>query len=336
MARRVLLVARIMTTSNRLPASELAPMVAVDPRASLAALVFDWAVIGVSIAAAVLAAHPAVSLLAIVVIGARQHALLIMMHEAAHLGLFRRRRVNDLVSDLLLAWPLFVSTQAYRDNHNRHHRHLNSPEDPDWVRYRDASAREGAEWRFPMSRTRLAGLFLGDALGLRTVQQLRKILLFSGAGPQRSAARRGTARRGTALRVGYYVALAAGLTLVSGWSTYLLYWIVPSLTSLKVLLRLRLIAEHILPDGVDGTRTTRTGWLARFFIAPHHIGLHYEHHAYPAVRFHQLPKLHARLSEVGYPRDAHLSPSYGAVLREVTNSTAGREDVSSPRAAVDG
>ena len=286
-----------MKTSPRLPAHTLAPLIEIDARASAAAIVFDWTVILLAMATAVWAAHPLVSVVAIVVIGARQHALLILMHEAAHLGLFRSRRVNEWVSDALLAWPLFVSTATYRDNHNRHHRHLNQETDPDWKRYRDPSALEHDEWRFPMSRGRLAWLLVSDALGLRTLQQVRKLLLFSGA--RSSSDKRPRGPRGP--RVAYYLVIAAALTAVSGWQVFLLYWIVPTLTSLKVLLRLRLIAEHMLPDGVDGTRTTITGALGRFFIAPHNIGYHLEHHTYPGVRFHQLPTLHALAREAGLP-----------------------------------
>jgi len=51
---------------------------------------------------------PLMYLLAIAIIGARQHALLILMHDGVHYRLFRNRRLNDCVSELL-AWPHLVA-----------------------------------------------------------------------------------------------------------------------------------------------------------------------------------------------------------------------------------
>src|SRR5262245_38251828 len=55
-----------------------------------------------------------VTLVAIVLIGAGQHQLTGLSHEASHHILFRNRRLNDLASDWLCMFPLFSSTQHYR------------------------------------------------------------------------------------------------------------------------------------------------------------------------------------------------------------------------------
>ncbi len=73
-----------------------------------------------------------VTLLAIVLIGAGQHQLTALAHEAAHHILFKNRYVNDLVSDWLCMFPLFSATQHYRLQHLAHHQFVNDPErDPD-------------------------------------------------------------------------------------------------------------------------------------------------------------------------------------------------------------
>src|SRR5258708_26392133 len=51
-----------------------------------------------------------VTILAIVLIGARQHQLTGLSHEASHHILFRNRFSNYLVSDMLFLFPLFSST----------------------------------------------------------------------------------------------------------------------------------------------------------------------------------------------------------------------------------
>lgn len=73
-----------------------------------------------------------VAFVAIVLIGAGQHQLTALAHEAAHHTLFRHRFANDLCSDWLCMFPLYSSTQHYRLQHLAHHQFVNDPErDPD-------------------------------------------------------------------------------------------------------------------------------------------------------------------------------------------------------------
>src|SRR5438132_3861623 len=52
-----------------------------------------------------------VTIVAIVLIGAGQHQLTALAHEAAHHILFKNRYINDLVSDWLCMFPLYSATQ---------------------------------------------------------------------------------------------------------------------------------------------------------------------------------------------------------------------------------
>jgi fatty acid desaturase len=73
-----------------------------------------------------------VALLAILFIGAGQHQLSGLAHEAVHHILFRNRYLNDVVSDWLCMFPLFSSTHHYRLQHLAHHQFVNDPQrDPD-------------------------------------------------------------------------------------------------------------------------------------------------------------------------------------------------------------
>jgi fatty acid desaturase len=73
-----------------------------------------------------------VTLAAIVLVGAGQHQLTGLAHEASHHILFRSRYINDLVSDWLCMYPLYSSTQHYRLQHLAHHQFVNDPHrDPD-------------------------------------------------------------------------------------------------------------------------------------------------------------------------------------------------------------
>ncbi len=73
-----------------------------------------------------------VTLIAIVLIGAGQHQLTGLAHEASHHILLKNRFWNDFVSDWFCMFPLFSSTQHYRLQHIAHHQFVNDPDrDPD-------------------------------------------------------------------------------------------------------------------------------------------------------------------------------------------------------------
>lgn len=73
-----------------------------------------------------------VTLLAIVLVGAGQHQLTGLAHEASHHILFKNRLINDLASDWLCMFPMYSCTQHYRLQHLAHHQFVNDPDrDPD-------------------------------------------------------------------------------------------------------------------------------------------------------------------------------------------------------------
>ncbi len=309
----------------RIDPAALRVMMRVDARASLAAIAFDWGTIATAIAFAERVSHPLAYLAAVVVIGARQHGLGVMMHEGAHLGLHKRRPLNDLIGELLAAWPLFISMRGYRAHHNEHHRHLNSERDPDF-RYRteeDGSPRD--EFQFPMPPGRLALLLIKDLIGLglaRMLGTLRRIVASEG-GEKTTRERSPSDRALDRTRLVFYAALVTILTVTGGWRGFALYWLVPLFTWMSMVTRLRGIAEHWGISGRVGTRTTLVSWLEGFLLAPHNIGFHADHHMFPAVRFYALPELHRVLAGRGvFSAKGRLRRTHGylGVFRECTRS----------------
>src|SRR5215831_9032629 len=70
--------------------------------------------------------------LAVILVGAGQHQLSGLSHEAVHHILFKNGYLNDLVSDWFCMFPLFSSTHHYRLQHLAHHQFVNDPQrDPD-------------------------------------------------------------------------------------------------------------------------------------------------------------------------------------------------------------
>ena len=69
---------------------------------------------------------------AIVLVGALQHHLANLAHEAVHHTLFKNRYLNDLASEWLCSFPMFSSTFHYGLHHLAHHQFVNDPvRDPD-------------------------------------------------------------------------------------------------------------------------------------------------------------------------------------------------------------
>ncbi|MEQ8823704.1 MAG: fatty acid desaturase [Filomicrobium sp.] len=85
---------------------------------------------------------------AILIIGASQHQLGGIIHEGTHYILFSDRKLNELVSDWLAAFPIYTSTYAFRLHHLSHHQFVNDPKrDPNFDQ-----AHESGHWLdFPIA-----------------------------------------------------------------------------------------------------------------------------------------------------------------------------------------
>lgn len=294
----------------RLPTALIRELSAIDPLRSTLAIAVEW--VGIIGAMVLYQRLGNLWLLPLFVmwIGARQHALGILMHEGAHYHLYRNRQVNAVVSELLIAWPLFITTRAYRGSHFAHHRHVNTDKDPDLLR------KQNREWEFPKSWRALAAILLRDVSGLNTHQQLLEATDLSDAkeaGPE-------TRDWYGPARGLYYLAALAAITYFHVWPLFLLLWLLPLLTWLKMILRIRSIAEHFAIENdhvYTRTRTVLPSWFERIFVAPRQINYHLEHHLYPSVPFYALPALHAELMKDGqYRATAHVTATYWGVLRE--------------------
>jgi fatty acid desaturase len=297
----------------RLDPAVLKQLSQLRPLVSSAHIVLEWSLV---LAAAFVCWnfwHPALYLLTVAFIGARQHALIVLAHEAAHWRLFRKRALNDWVGELFLAWPfVFVSMQAYRRNHLPHHRHINTEQDPDWVR------KQTREWQFPMSRWELARLLILDVLGVG----FAKFIVVAIRMPRSATADTGQGRAFKIGRLAFLLATATAISVLQLWTPFLLFWVVPYITWMQLCFHVRSIAEHFAIQsrtGVYQTRTVMLTWLERVFVLPKNANYHLEHHLFPSVPFYRLPELHRQLmSQPSYRDSAHITHGYFGVLRECT------------------
>ena len=104
---------------------------------------------------------------------------------------------------------------------------------------------------------------------------------------------------------------------------YLGLWLMPWLTSWRVINRLRAIAEHggmeRSPDRRRTTHHVRQSWLARFWIVPFNTGWHLAHHVDPGVPFRKLPALHRLLVDSGWVVPDLEYPNYRTLWRKLAS-----------------
>ena len=100
---------------------------------------------------------------------------------------------------------------------------------------------------------------------------------------------------------------------------YLGLWLVPWLTSWRVVNRLRSIAEHggmiRSDDRRETTHHVQQGWLPRFWMVPFNTGWHLAHHVDMGVPFQHLPQLHHELVAAGWVVPDLEYPNYRTLWR---------------------
>jgi fatty acid desaturase len=276
-------------------------------------LLVTWGLIAGSLGSVVIT--PWALIPALFVIGGRQLALAILMHEAAHRTLFRSRWLNDWVGDGLAAYFVFLSVEIYRPIHYAHHAHAGTERDPD----RALAAGYPAG---PASMRRKILRDLSGVVGVRRAVATARFLW--------SAARHGGRTQGTWVEpavarralVGFLAAqgaLVAGLTALGHPELYLV-WAVAWLTTFSLAMRLRSIAEHaMMEEGRDpilNTRTVEARWWERWLVAPHRVNYHLEHHLMMTVPHHQLPRFHRLLRDRGQLAEATVVRGYPRVWRQ--------------------
>ncbi len=294
----------VMSERNRrIDPRELKRLSILQPWKSLAAIAADWAIIVAAIAVSEYAGNAFVYLLSVLVIAGRMHALGCLVHEAAHYRIIKARRLSDWMSDLLLAWPMLATVDGYRQNHLAHHQHANTDDDPDWT-----AKRGMAQFTFPQKVARGLVQLLGYLVAVNSIRDMVHMA-------KRMSKNDRSTRGYKLLRLGFYVAAAAIITLAGIWREFALYWLVPFFTVFCLFLYVRSVAEHFgsmdYTDELTSSRTVYPHAWEKLFFAPHNINYHLEHHLYPGVPFYNLPELHAILMRnKAYADRAHITRGY--------------------------
>ena len=240
-------------------------------------------------------------------------------HETVHGTAFKNKRGNQIAASLAGLAHLYPSS-IFRELHFMHHRHTHIPGlDPEI----SLGNQPGPAilqnppiylvWLtgFPLLSFKIMMLIFG-ALGM---PEFARSKLYPFINPKR---RRMIAME--SILVLGFTAMLIGLALFvhAGFWGYLLGQVVG-----HCLLSTYLVMEHNgLPhegDILDKTRSIQVGKWVKFLMW--NMPYHAEHHAYPAVPFHQLPQLHLELqNELKHKSDSPAAFHWQALKRFVTDS----------------
>ncbi|MGE0821034.1 MAG: fatty acid desaturase family protein [Candidatus Binatia bacterium] len=279
---------------------------------SLYHLLEVWLIVGLAVYCSVVVLPPtssvgggALYLLVVAIIASRQHALMVLTHEAIHKRLARPFWLNDWIARFVAAFPIFISLSKWRFIHLYHHQYTHTAADPDRAIY----------GRYPLTRTKFFRVLVRDTCGLNVIATLKYFIdiPFLGKGFNRrflgkereSQYQRTADMRAFALFWITVVGIGVAVGGTRSVGLFVCYWLVPYCTITQILFRIRGAIEHgSVPNPGDSYRQTRTYLInpvCSFFFSPKKVNYHLEHHLYPSVPFYNLPRLHKLLQREIYP-----------------------------------
>lgn len=222
-------------------------------------------------------------------------------HECIHQTAFQSPWLSKAVN-WLLGLVVFYPPQYFRFWHLTHHRFTQDRErDPEIVPPAVTSRRSYIWW------------VLGLPYLWRRIDNLKIALTGKVTQSFVPQQRKEEIVREARIAWGIYAIVAIVAAATDPWAP-LLYWLGPYVLA-QPLLRLYQLGEHTGTEYTDDTlRNTRTTVSNRFvrWLA-WNMPYHTEHHLYPGVPFHALPKLHHLVKD----RLQTLSPGYVSVNRHI-------------------
>ncbi len=263
--------------------AQIKALLGARPREFLIQAFGAWSVIVASIWIATDIDRWWATLMAMLVVATRLNVLGLLVHEQAHmLGL--KGRYGDLIVNWIAGYPLGISVERYAAIHLAHHKSFFTEEDPDFVRKR------GVDWTFPMRFAHILRLLLQDVSGFTIAMLWRE----KGVSQKTQFKRSHPAPRWA--RSTFYVICAAAVSWLGVWHIVLIYWVIPLVTLLPLIVRLGAITEHVYGERdasiIETTPLIRLRWWEKLLLPNLNFTLHAYHHFYPGISFSNLPKVH--------------------------------------------
>jgi len=219
-----------------------------------------------------------------------------LLHESIHKTAFKTLWLNTWASNIC-GLLVMVAPVWFRHFHTDHHRYTNDPaKDPELITPR------------PRTMAQYLAYMSGIPAWIAQVRSLFANALSTNRDAFVHDQEKSAVRREAWVFLCIYAALVAG-SVYSNNTVLIWIWLVPVLIG-QPFLRAFLLAEHggcpMVDNMLANSRTTYTTGLARFLAW--NMPYHAEHHTFPAVPFHNLPKFHdltrdhLAVTENGYGR----------------------------------
>lgn len=315
--------ASYMKLKHAVDSSDLSQFTQKSDLKGLKVLCVNWLLIVVAFLIPALSFNAFSLSISVLLLANRQLGLAILMHECAHYGLFKNRKWNQILGQLLCAAPVLADLNGYRRYHMKHHKLAGTTDDPDYPNYKN----------YPVSGKSLLRKTLRDFSGMTALKTLYAVMLMN-AGllhydmsyQSHKADRRLTSTTIAKnllinLSLPFFVHLLMWAILYSLGHGYLyLLWWLSYLTVYMFFLRIRNAAEHgAVPDLLDSdprlhARTTLAHWWDRLTFAPNFVNFHLEHHWQPNVPCYHLKNFHQFLKNQGLLDGVLITKGYKTVV----------------------
>jgi fatty acid desaturase len=304
--------------------AEVKSLSQISPLRSTLSIAWDWVLIALGFAAMIRFSNPLTYVACLLLVSRQQLALAILMHDGAHRRLYRSHFLNDWIGQFLLAAPLFFAMDSYKKLHLKHHTHPLVADDP------DLSLIGG----YPISKASFVRKILRDATGVSYFKFIRYFIFMArkkrepDSAPKTSGASKAkglSPKKISNNTILFSILLVQAvmfstLYLVGHPWLYLTLWVLPFMTVLQVLLRIRGIAEHAgYQPNENQMLNARTviNPIQTAIFAPHGVNYHIEHHVYPSVPFYRLPEVHRLLEERNSLPSDNVYSGYGQVIADL-------------------
>ena len=270
--------------------------------------------------------NPLTLLLSIVLLGNRQLALGILLHDCVHGALFKTPKLNKWVGEALCAGPILAQYEGYRKYHLKHHAKAGTTEDPDYPNYE----------LYPVSRKSLVRKIVRDWLFITGFKNAYILFLmhagwveydmsYQTSEVQKRPGLRDVLinlSRNLCLPVVFHIVLFSLLWSAGAAFLYPLWWLA-YFTSFMFFSRIRNAAEHAnVPDLLDKdprkhARTVYASWWEKLTFAPHDVNYHLEHHWLPSVPPYRLAAFHRYLLAQGVLDDTLVLKGYPQIFQSL-------------------
>lgn len=208
-------------------------------------------------------------LISLLILGGKQLACAILMHDTSHRAVFKNNKFNDYVGQWLGAFPIFQDMLKYRPYHQTHHFHNGLEKDPDLLLTR----------AYPTSRKSMIRKFFRDLTGQTGIKSFAGFIMMNLGFLEYNLGKNlvRVSRKNRSWKnffITFFRQLGKPIlanlilfltlwSLSTGW-LYLL-WVVAYFTTFQFSLRVRSMAEHSMVENTtDPYLNTRTTY-ANFF-----------------------------------------------------------------------